>query len=83
MMHLSAPAQYNECNPLFTTGWPFSYLWEVNAQINMTSFPHQVQGTVRSEIVASCTGLGRRAHHSAQQMESFCLSSASLSTQQT
>lgn len=64
-------------------GQLFRWPWEVKTSINITFVSLQVQATVRSETVAFCMGLGRRAHHSAQQMEIFCLSSASLSTLQT
>lgn len=70
-------------NPFQTLGWLFSCSWEVKTPISITFVSHQVQGTVRSETVVFCMDLGRRAHHNAQQTESFCPSSASLSTLQT
>lgn len=70
-------------SPFQSMGWLLSCLWEVKTPVNINFVSCQVRGAVRSETVAFCTGLGRRAHHNAQQMESFCLSSASLSTLQT
>lgn len=79
MRHLDLHVQHNESKPLHSHGLVCGKL----STNQYYFFFCQVRGPVRSETVAFCMGLGRRAHLSAQQMESFCLSSASLSTLQT